>query len=570
MPDASHDSAARSPPPKCHPGTCRGFIKQIVDWGSGTFDYTEPILWIRGPFGVGKSTLAQSGAELLELKRMLVASLFLSRLNKRGDPKRIFPSVAYQLAMQSPSFCEVISFRIRDDPSIFTKSLSRQFDELLVQPLRQIGPRLAELVGRVVIIDGLDECEGAIQQCNVIDLITESVANRTTPFRWLITSRPEGHIIRSMESEGISPYLTSIELSVHHKFNRSILVYIRDELKVVGQRHNLASSWPPGDDLVRLTELAAGLFAHAATIVRFIGNTNSLGPNDQLRSVLEFADGVQSKVGAPNPLVEMDMVYTLLMQQVPSNISPVVRKILLVGSVLSSGEVMWLPAIANVLGLSEEQVRMACGTLQSILSITEDRKIVFYHFSFMSFMKEPEKSKELCLYGDCLIQLRRELTERLQEVHSRGSESMSPVIDITFPVRREHANNSAFVYHRLLLTLVQLWQLPNKPIDPQTALAMKDIQFHLIPHLLRSTPQVLYIKPLELRNNIPTEFRDRILRRSRNPVHLLTKPKFARPEMPYMLGCGKNQLIFWSLDGEVFMAEGVARDGGCNYSDIPF
>ncbi|KAF5346767.1 hypothetical protein D9756_010435 [Leucocoprinus leucothites] len=566
MPDAFHDSYSRHPPPRCHHGTHRDYIKRVVEWGLGAPGYTEPILWVQGPFGVGKSALAQTCTELLESKHRLAASVFLSRSNGRDDPNRIFTSIAYQLAMQCPAFSDTIDTLIRNNPALVTKSLARQFNEFLAQPLKQIGPGGSDLEGRVIVLDGLDECEATEQQSDIIDIIANSAAQRTTPFRWFITSRPESHITQAMRTRDISPFVISIELPLYRKINHFLLSYFRDELRAIGRKHNFLDTWPSDVDLVRLVELAAGLFIHAAIIVRFIGDPNSLGPNDQLRSVLALADGAWVKTGTQHPLTEMDLFYTVIMQRVPSHISSTVRKVLLLGSVLSSAEVMWLPAIANVLGLSEEQIRIACGTLQSVLTIagaTKSMKLLFYHSSFMDFMKNPERSKGFCLYGDCLTELRRELAERLHKVNSYNiaTDTDIPCIDVTFPLQHQVDDDRVFIYHRLVLALVQLWQLPNQPIDLQSAVFMKNITFQAIPRFLRNTPQTLYIKPTDLRNNLPKELRDNIHRRSMNPVHYIRKPKFAGPEPPYIFGSGKNGLVCWSKDGEIFMAEVPTRDG---------
>src|SRR5215510_2659051 len=91
MPDAFHDSAARYPPPRCHLGTRNDYITKITDWALGNSDHHEPILWMHGPFGIGKTAVAQSCAETLKSKHKLAATLFFSRSNpNRDNPLRVF------------------------------------------------------------------------------------------------------------------------------------------------------------------------------------------------------------------------------------------------------------------------------------------------------------------------------------------------------------------------------------------------------------------------------------------------------------------------------------------------
>jgi hypothetical protein len=202
MRDAFHDSAARWPPPRCHDGTRKDLIKTITDWEAGASDHTESILWIHGPFGVGKSALAQTCTEALASRNKLAASLFFSRPNRRDDPNRVFTSLAYQISLKCQSLEEVVDRTIVKNPTLLTASRRIQFEELIVKPLRQIGASVADIEGWIIVLDGLDECRGGgsdgnmgrEEQCEIIDIIATSVRNHTTPFRWFIISRPEIHI----------------------------------------------------------------------------------------------------------------------------------------------------------------------------------------------------------------------------------------------------------------------------------------------------------------------------------------------------------------------------------------
>ncbi|KAF9445229.1 hypothetical protein P691DRAFT_785506 [Macrolepiota fuliginosa MF-IS2] len=172
MPDAFHDSSARDPPPSCHPGTRHDFIDRITSWGLGTSQHSEPMLWMYGPAGVGKSAIAQTCSEDLAERNKLGAALFFSRsvgLNQRDDPHRLFPSLAYQIATKLKPFGDILDERIQDDPTLVTKSMKEQFQELLVKPLSCLGPGAAGVVGGlVIIIDGLDECgkgPGTLRRC---------------------------------------------------------------------------------------------------------------------------------------------------------------------------------------------------------------------------------------------------------------------------------------------------------------------------------------------------------------------------------------------------------------------
>ncbi|KAF5356195.1 hypothetical protein D9756_004308 [Leucocoprinus leucothites] len=409
MPGAFHDSG------------------RITNWALGTSDCKERILWMHGPFGVGKSAISQSCADVLEPMNKLAATLFFSRSNPdRNDPQRVFTSIAYQIATVCPSFGEIVSRRMIEHPALATKSLSKQFQDLLVQPLGQVDIAKSGLSGCVVIIDGLDECRGTEGQCEIIKIIAASAHKRTTPFRWFITSRPEDPIIRAMNSPAVSPLRSRIKLPVSRKIDHEILLYLTDEFRMIREDNGLPESWPSEAALALLVERGAGLWIYVSTIVRFIKDENSLGPKDQLRIVLEFAKEVSTKVGPHNPLMEMDFFYTLIMQRLPPRVRTTVQKFLLI---LSTSFVSPC-SIAAALCLSGEQFHRACASIQSVMELQgsdlEFMQINFYHTSFLDFMEDPQRSKDLCIHGDFLTGCRWELLEWLHKVCYRSTGTMFP------------------------------------------------------------------------------------------------------------------------------------------------
>ncbi len=420
LPEAFHDSFARDPSPHCHPGTRQNFIDKITGWGSGDPDAPEPILWMQGPPGVGKSALAQTCAELLAQQKKLGAAFFFSGPNTRDDPACLFKSVSYQIATKSQLYSNILDRDIRNDPTLVKKAIARQFHELLVKPLQELRELGEEAQEQVVIIDGLDECAGTEAQRDIIEIITTSVSNETTPFRWAFFSRPEVHIVAAFASSQLLPITLKLELPVSREIDHEILRYLMAELKKIRVEYGLPSSWPSEMVIGTLVDLSAGLFIYTATIVRFLRERNSLGPVDQLQAVLSLATRVAVN-GSGHPLAELDTFYTLIMRRVPSKILPMLKKILLL-NVFSPQSYMYKRTnlIINILGISDQQFQNACGSLHSVLSI-ESQNLEFYHASFSDFLQDRERSKEFCIYSDCLDDLRRDLLERLNEVHTNST-----------------------------------------------------------------------------------------------------------------------------------------------------
>ncbi|KAJ3552469.1 hypothetical protein NP233_g12876 [Leucocoprinus birnbaumii] len=545
MPDAFHDSAARYPPPKCHLGTRKEYIKQITDWALGeAAEHKELVLWMRGPFGIGKTAVAQSSAEALKPINKLLATLFFSRSNlDRDDPRRVFPSIVYQITTLCKQFAIIVDTRIREDLTLTTKSLATQFEELIVIPLSQIDAVANGLEGRVIIIDGLDECRGIPEQCEIIRIITASARNGTTPFRWFITSRPEDPIIRTMNTAPISSVVYRIELPVSRSIDHEILLFLTDEFMKVRESHSLPDSWPSDEVLALLVEHGAGLWIYVATIVRFVNDENSLGPEDQLAIVLRFIGDVSNKVEPNNPLEEMDHFYTLIMQRIPLKIRTIVQKILLIHSIGYDAVLA-----AKILCLSVEQLRRCCASIQSVAELRGslddyDLELHFYHASFMDYLTRSTRSGELCIHGEFLIQCRKALLEWLAFVYSHTTDSSHFIFPAgtTLPKEFDQAEH----YHSVVGFFWALSTHPGYPMDVPTAVSTSNIPFPKMLKLM-SRNQQLHISETELKflvGNVPVEFQDKIIQKKKCP-----SPQCTAAKSIWILGHGDNEVIA-ILDG---------------------
>jgi replication-associated recombination protein RarA len=85
----------------------------LLKWIKWEGDINSFIMWVQGPAGAGKSTIAQTIAEMCEEEMVFLARFFFSR----NDPSRILTAVEH-------------------DPLIFFKSLAVQLKYLIVEPLQ--------------------------------------------------------------------------------------------------------------------------------------------------------------------------------------------------------------------------------------------------------------------------------------------------------------------------------------------------------------------------------------------------------------------------------------------------
>jgi len=165
------------------------------------------ILWLHGPAGAGKSAIAQSFCQKLVAESCLGASFFFKRGHpSRGSGNKLFPTIAYQLSLCLPGFDTAISEIMEQNPSIIDRDLSIQLQKLIIEPCRR-----SICTGTlVIVIDGLDECEGQNIQQEILRSIGTIIREGPIPLRFFVASRPEPHI-REIFSGAL--------IGIHHPVN---------------------------------------------------------------------------------------------------------------------------------------------------------------------------------------------------------------------------------------------------------------------------------------------------------------------------------------------------------------
>ncbi|KAJ7802732.1 hypothetical protein B0H14DRAFT_3092176 [Mycena olivaceomarginata] len=191
------ERGTRFPQPRCHPETRTKMLSVLEYWIKDLSQNDRRdicILWLNGPAGAGKSAL--------EAKGCLGASFFFKCGNaSRGNGNKLFPTIAYQLALHLPQLRGAITQVVEKDPSIVDRSLSIQMEQLIIKPCQMHLSGRCEPVP--VIIDGLDEGTGPEVRQEILRSIGESLRDQGLNLRFLIASRPEAHI-QEMFSDSLS------------------------------------------------------------------------------------------------------------------------------------------------------------------------------------------------------------------------------------------------------------------------------------------------------------------------------------------------------------------------------
>ncbi|KAJ7194571.1 hypothetical protein GGX14DRAFT_678714, partial [Mycena pura] len=284
--DAFHNSAERYPMPRCHPKTREDILENIWSWSTQN-DPKTSILWLWGPAGAGKSAIAQTFCQRLSDEGRLGASFFFKRGHpSRGNARKLIATIAYQLARLFPEVKNIVSKIISEDPSIVDQSIATQLQALI------FGPCLAktnEAELAVVVIDGLDECDGNEVQKELLRSIGDGFHRQVTPLRILVASRPEPHIRETFEAPSFQ--VICQRLNIEQAFT-DVRRYLNDETGRIHHQHRetmgiVPTPWPIFDVVEKLVEKSSGYFIYAATIIKFIDDED-FRPTDRLAQVMHW------------------------------------------------------------------------------------------------------------------------------------------------------------------------------------------------------------------------------------------------------------------------------------------
>ena len=395
------------------------------------------VLWFNGPAGAGKTAIAQSLCKLCVAAKWLAGSFFFSRhATRRSNVEFLFPTISFGLSLAIPDVGKIINEVVANDPSIPTKEIEIQLQKLILEPLQQVSEQSMQPI--VIIIDGLDECEGEDEQSNILRLLG-SVFQRPSVggcdrICFIVTSRPEPWIHDEFTIEPLSSITRQMFLGQTAEANDDIRTFFRlgfmeihDSPKHRLTMSNVAKPWPSYRVLDDLVDRASGQFIYPATVLRFVGDPN-YRPTDNLDIIVSMPVISPSALRS-NPLSALDQLYS----QILSTSSDKQRTLDILSALiamLASSEVFLVSTIiVDLLRITEKLMGLQAGdgaqalrmihslvhipgrslmsdiadddpTLQDIetyYSSWDGDKIKFHHKSFIDYLLDPSRSLESCV-----------------------------------------------------------------------------------------------------------------------------------------------------------------------------
>jgi hypothetical protein len=297
----------------------------------------EGILWLHGPAAVGKSAIMQTLAdnEAGSPYSILGSTIFISRPKRLDDSLRFFTTIAFQLAERFPAYRQYVVNILTHDPRIVTKKVAEQFKWFIVKPFAEekVLEGLRDTV--LIIIDGLDECDGTKAQRELISLIGSlAIKHPDSPLIWAIASRPEPQIKDAFSLLHRDPSLFwEIDVRVDSKQARiDVERFLRAKFDEVVKRYlssfSPSTRWPAETDFLKVAAAASGHFGFATVVMNFILDEEYGNPVSQLKTVLNVIAKTPLLETETNPLALLDSLYTEILSAVPPNVLPTTMSLL--------------------------------------------------------------------------------------------------------------------------------------------------------------------------------------------------------------------------------------------------
>jgi len=366
-------------------------LLQLERWLKDERDHR--VFWLNGLAGTGKSTIAQTFAEISFMDGKLGASFFCSRdFKDRNNLQAIFPTLAFQLAYRYLPFREELLRVLGANPGVAQESLCSQMERIVVDPLK------ATQIRTLIIIDALNECKDEEPASALLSVLSRYV-DETPNVKFFITGRPEPRIQSGFRLKSLRPITEVLRL---HDVKRSLVdsnikLFFMTQLARIAEtqsNYNFTQGWPNPSNITILCEKAAGLFIYASTVVKFIAFKNRT-PTEQLNQIISLPQNT-----AHEGRLGIDSLYTQVLEQAIDDMDIDAEEIYSrfrtkVGAVLLVLNPLSMTALSDLLRVSN--ISATLHSLHSLLLVPENTEdpIQAFHKSFSDFLMDPARCKDV-------------------------------------------------------------------------------------------------------------------------------------------------------------------------------
>ncbi|PWY66380.1 putative WD-repeat protein [Aspergillus sclerotioniger CBS 115572] len=329
--------------------------------------------------GTGKSTIARTVARIFHDKEQLGASFFFKRGEAdRANAKYLISTIAKQMIIRYPKLAPAVLEAVEKDPDISTKSLSQQFNQLLLQPLVTLNQANPAII--VIVIDALDECDQEDQITLIIKLFLRVQELESVQVGIFLTSRPELPIRLGFKESQSHQDLVLHELP-EPVIEQDIRKFLEVKLSEI-QAGAFSPNWPGKEKIEKLVRMAVPLFIFAATACRFI--KQGTHPNQRLERFLESQGTGKS---------QMDRIYLPILERFLGSDEEESEDLVkefqnIVGVIILLATPLSIESLALLLELNTYEISETLASLHSVLNIPSEREtpVRILHLSFRDYL----------------------------------------------------------------------------------------------------------------------------------------------------------------------------------------
>ena len=396
VPDAGYLCGNRQ---GCMKGTRRDILLQLEHWLKDEQD--KRVFWLNGLAGTGKSTIAQTFAEMSFADGKLGASFFCSRdFDNRSNLQSIFPTLAFQLTHQYPHFRQRLLPVLKANCDVGQESLALQLEKLLIDPL------CTTQIPTLIIIDALNECQDEEPASALLSVLSRCV-DKIPLVKFFITGRPEPRIRSGFRLELLRPHTDVFRLhdAKPDSVNSDNKLFLRVQLTDIIRNRSkcsFAEDWPSSQDIDALCKKAAGFFIYASMVVKFVGSQYH-PPNERLHLITSLPQDTshEGKSG-------IDPLYTQVLehafhdadQHFFTHLKSVVGAVVLIFCPLS------VNALSDLLrnhGTPSRIYNTLCPLHSLLIPDNTEGQARIFHRSFPNFLTDPEWCKDKHFFVDPMV-----------------------------------------------------------------------------------------------------------------------------------------------------------------------
>ncbi|KAG8919391.1 hypothetical protein FRC01_001306, partial [Tulasnella sp. 417] len=253
----------------CFPGTRLEILKRIDEW-IRDISSPNPALWISGMAGRGKSTIASTVVHKWESRAS--CAIFHFRRGQIALNSRVICALARQLGNSIASEVrEAVLGSVRDNEGLADpgRRLDQQFETFLVGPLAKVKDQTHPIL---IVLDALDECDNSEDALGLVRLIRKHSGSFPKNAKFLITSRPEAAIRRTIESGK----WRNEDLDSAPDIDNDVGLFLQAAFVRIREEHDISNDWPSPGDIKQLVEMSQGLFQWARTAIRYLDDGSSV------------------------------------------------------------------------------------------------------------------------------------------------------------------------------------------------------------------------------------------------------------------------------------------------------